>query len=205
MLGRYSRSQPFFCLFVQNGCAGRSKDKERQKPIKPGEGHGQTTFVVWSIWFLVRVVEKGGFCQERKVSIWKEMRSQIMEWHGNYPSSPGICGAFVCLFVCFFQNHCNCPTVEAGGREFIQRPHGEAEISVQMPDPGITIKLHFIVICVWGLNFSNVIEFYLKEMFTLNVYYSREKLCLKLYGSTFTYYGRRSGTSKTSNSIPIKM
>ena len=74
MLGRYSRSQPFFCLFIQNGCEGRSKDKERQKPIKPGEGHGQTTFVVWSIRFLVRVVEKGGFCQERKVSIWKEMR-----------------------------------------------------------------------------------------------------------------------------------
>ena len=135
MLGRYSRSQPFFCLFIQKGCAGRSKDKERQKPIKPGEGHGQTTFVVWSIWFLVRVVEKGGFCQERKVSIWKEMRRQIMEWHGNYPSSPGICGAFVCLFVCFFQNHCNCPTVEAGGRGFIQRPHGEAGKSVQMPDP----------------------------------------------------------------------
>ena len=109
MLGRYSRSQPFFCLFIQNGCEGRSKDKERQKPIKPGEGHGQTTFVVWSIWFLVRVVEKGGFCQERKVSIWKEMRSQIMEWHGNYPSSPGICGAFVCLFVCFFSEPLQLP------------------------------------------------------------------------------------------------
>ena len=53
----------------------------------------------------------------------------------------------VCLFVCFFQNHCNCPTVEAGGRGFIQRPHGGAEISVQMPDPGITLKLRFIVIC----------------------------------------------------------
>ena len=52
---------------------------------------------------------------------------------------------FVCLLV--FQNHCNCPTVEAGGRGFIQRPHGGAEISVQMPDPGITLKLHFIVIC----------------------------------------------------------
>ena len=78
MLGRDSRSQPFFCLFVQNGCEERSKDKERQKPIKPKD-RGQTTFVVWSIWFLVRVVEKGGFCQERKVSIWKEMRSQIME------------------------------------------------------------------------------------------------------------------------------
>ena len=35
MLGRYSRSQPFFCLFIKNGCEGRSKDKERQKPIKP--------------------------------------------------------------------------------------------------------------------------------------------------------------------------
>ena len=81
MLGRYSRSQPFFYLFIQNGCEGRSKDKERQKPIKPGEGHGQTTFVVWSIRFLVRVVEKGGFCQERKVSVWKEMRSQCKSWN----------------------------------------------------------------------------------------------------------------------------
>ena len=25
--------------------------------------------------------------------------------------------------------------------------HGGAEISVQMPDPGTTLKLHFIVIC----------------------------------------------------------
>ena len=150
MLGRYSRSQPFFCLFIQNGCEGRSKDKERQKPIKPGEGHGQTTFVVWSIWFLVRVVEKGGFCQERKVSIWKEMRSQCKSWNDMEiipPPREFVGRLFVCLFV-FFQNHCNCPTVEAGGREFIQRPHGGAEISVQMPDPGITIKLHFIVICV---------------------------------------------------------
>ena len=49
--------------------------------------------------------------------------------------------------VFFFQNHCNCPTGEAGGRGFIQRPHGGAEISVQMPDPGITLKLYFIVIC----------------------------------------------------------
>ena len=38
-------------------------------------------------------------------------------------------------------------------------------------------------------------------MFTLNVYYSREMLCLKLDESTFSYYGRRAGTSKTSNSI----
>ena len=51
------------------------------------------------------------------------------------------------LFFFFFQNDCNCPTVEAGGRGFIQRPHGGAEISVQLPDPGITLKLHFIVIC----------------------------------------------------------
>ena len=50
-------------------------------------------------------------------------------------------------FFFFFQNHYNCPTVEAGGRGFIQRPHGGAEISVQMPDLGITLKLHFIVIC----------------------------------------------------------
>ena len=46
MQGRESRSQPFFHLFIQNGCEGRSKDKERQKPVKPGaEGRGQTTFV----------------------------------------------------------------------------------------------------------------------------------------------------------------
>ena len=116
---------------------------------------------------------------------------------------PGNLWSVCCFF--FLQNHCNCPTVEAGGQGFIQRPHGGAEISVQMPDPGITLKLHFIVICGWGLNFSNVIKFYLKEMFTLNVYYSREMLCLKLDESTFSYYGRRGGTSKTSNSIPIKM
>ena len=47
----------------------------------------------------------------------------------------------------FFSEPLHCPTVEAGGREFIQRPHGGAEISVQMPDPGITLKFHFIVTC----------------------------------------------------------
>ena len=76
MLGRYSRSQPFFCLFIQNGCEGRSKDKERQKPIKPGEGHGQTTFVVWSIWFLVRVVEKGAFAREEKFQFGKKCKAE---------------------------------------------------------------------------------------------------------------------------------
>ena len=76
MLGRYSRSQPFFCLFIQNGCEGRSKDKERQKPIKPGEGHGQTTFVVWSIWFLVRVVEKGAFVRKEKFQFGKKCKSE---------------------------------------------------------------------------------------------------------------------------------
>ena len=48
----------------------------------------------------------------------------------------------VCIF--FFQNHCNYPTVGAGGRGFIQRPQGGAEISLQMPDPGTTLKLHFL-------------------------------------------------------------
>ena len=68
-----------------------------------------------------------------------------MTWKLSFPPPPGNLWG-VCLFV-FFRNHCNCPTVEAGGRGFIQRPHGGAEISVQMPDPGITLKLHFIVIC----------------------------------------------------------
>ena len=77
MLGRYSRSQPFFCLFIQNGCEGRSKDKERQKPIKPGEGRGQTTFVVWSIWFLVRVVEKGAFARKEKFQFGKKCKAEL--------------------------------------------------------------------------------------------------------------------------------
>ena len=50
---------------------------------------------------------------------------------------------FVCLF--FFSEPLQLPY--GRGRGFIQRPHGGAEISVQMPDPGITLKLHFIVIC----------------------------------------------------------
>ena len=146
MLGRNSRSQPFFCLFVQNGCEERSKDKERQKPIKP-EGRAQTTFVVWSIWFLVRVVEKGAFAREEKFQFGKKCKAESWNDMEIIPPPREFVGRlFVCLFVCF-QNNCNCPTVEAGGREFIQRPHGGAEISVQMPDPGITLKLHFIVIC----------------------------------------------------------
>ena len=111
--------------------------------------------------FLARLVEKGAFSREEKfqfgkkckaVKSWNDMKNIFHNVTGSvnskraHPSSPGICGAFVCLFF-FFQNHCNCPTVEAGGRGFIQRPHGGAEISVQMPDPGITLKLHFIVIC----------------------------------------------------------
>ena len=77
MLGRYSCSPPFFCLFIQNGCEGRSKDKERQKPIKPGEGHGQTTFFVWSIWFLVRVVEKGAFTRKEKFQFRKKCETEL--------------------------------------------------------------------------------------------------------------------------------
>ena len=34
---------------------------------------------------------------------------------------------------------------------------------------------------------------------------ARNVVSLKLDGWTFSYYGRRGGTSKTSNSIPIKM
>ena len=101
MLGRYSRSQPFFCLFIQNGCEGRSKDKERQKPIKPGEGHGQTTFVVWSIWVLVRVVEKGAFARKEKFQFGKKCEAE--SWNDMEIISPPR----------EFQNHCNCPTVEA--------------------------------------------------------------------------------------------
>ena len=74
MLGRESRSQPFFRLFIQNGCDGRSNDNERQKPTKPGEGRGQTTFVVWLAGnYLVfsKGGREGGFCQGRKVSNWK--------------------------------------------------------------------------------------------------------------------------------------
>ena len=102
------------------------------------------TFVVWSIRFLVRVVEKGGFCQERKVQFGKKCEAKSWNDMQIIPPPREFVGR---LLLFFFQNHCNCPTVEAGGREFIQRPHGGAEISVQMPDPGITLKLHFIVIC----------------------------------------------------------
>ena len=141
MLGRESRSQPFVCLFIQNGCEGRSKDKERQKPIKPGEGRGQTTFVVWSIWFLVRVVEKGAFAREEKFQFGKKCKAESWNDMEIIPPPREFFGAFVFFF---FQNHCNCPTVGAEGRGFIQRPHSGAEISVQMPDPGTTLKLHFL-------------------------------------------------------------
>ena len=124
MLGRESRSQPFFCLFIQNGCEGRSKDKERQKPIKPGEGHGQTTFVVWSIWFLVRVVEKGAFAREEKFQFGKKCKAESWNDMEIIPPSREFAGR---LYFFFFS---------------WQRPHGGAEISVQMPDPGTTLKLH---------------------------------------------------------------
>ena len=100
MLGRYSRSQPFFCLFIQNGCEGRSKDKERQKPIKPGEGHGQTTFVVWSIWFLVRVVEKGAFARKEKFQVGKQCEADSWNDMEIIPPPPEFVGRlFVCLFL----------------------------------------------------------------------------------------------------------
>ena len=73
MLGRYSRSQPFFCLFIQNGCEGRSKDKERQKPIKPGEGHGQTTFVVWCVLLAFARKEKFQFGKKCEAESWNDM------------------------------------------------------------------------------------------------------------------------------------
>ena len=77
MLGRDSHSQPFFCLFIKNGCDERSKDKECQKPIKQGEGRGQTTFVVRSIWFLVRVVEKGAFARKEKFQFGKKCKAEL--------------------------------------------------------------------------------------------------------------------------------
>ena len=92
MLGRYSCSQPFFCLFIQNGCEGRSKDKERQKPIKPGEGHGQTTFFVWSIWFLVRVVEKGAFTRKEKFQFRKKCETELWNNMEIIPPVPEFVG-----------------------------------------------------------------------------------------------------------------
>ena len=98
MLGRSSRSQPFFCLFIQNGCEGRSKDKERQKPIKPGEGH-ETTFVVWSIWFLVRVVERGAFARKEKFQFATKCEAQSWNDMEIIPPPREFVGR---LFVCFF-------------------------------------------------------------------------------------------------------
>ena len=78
--------------------------------------------------FLARLVEKGAFSSEEKfqfgkkckaVKSWNDMKNIFHNVTGSvnskraHPSSPGICGAFVCLFF-FFQNHCNCPTVGAG-------------------------------------------------------------------------------------------
>ena len=48
---------------------------------------------------------------------------------------------FVCLLV--FQNHCNCPTVEAGGQGFIQRPHGGAENKCANARPRDNSKIEF--------------------------------------------------------------
>ena len=84
-----SRSQPFFCLLIQNGCEERSKDKERQKPVKPGGGRGQTTFVVWlagNYLFLARMVGKGTFATEEKsqfgkqckVESWDDMKNILL-------------------------------------------------------------------------------------------------------------------------------
>ena len=78
--------------------------------------------------FVARLVEKGAFSREEKfqfgkkckaVKSWNDMKNIFHNVTGSvnskraHPSSPGICGAFVCLFF-FFQNHCNCPTVGAG-------------------------------------------------------------------------------------------
>ena len=114
----------------------------------------------------------------RENESWNDMKNIFHDVTGSFnskrahPSSPGICGAFVIFFLEPLQ------LPYGRGRGFIQRPHGGAEISVQMPHPGTTLKLHFFVICGWGLKFCNVMLFYLKKVFTLNVCYSREMLCL---------------------------
>ena len=110
MLGRDSHSQPFFCLFIKNGCDERSKDKERQKPIKQEEGRGQTTFVVWSIWFLVRVVEKGAFARKEKFQFGKKCKAELWNDVEIIPPPREFVGR---LYFFFFQNRCNCPTVGA--------------------------------------------------------------------------------------------
>ena len=106
--------------------------------------------------FVARLVEKGAFSREEKfqfgkkckaVKSWNDMKNIFHNVTGSvnskraHPSSPGICGAFVCFFF-FFSEPLQLPY--GRGRGFIQRPHGGAEISVQMPDPGTTLKLHFL-------------------------------------------------------------
>ena len=87
------------------------------------------------------MVEKGAFAREEKFQFGKKCKAESWNDMEIIPPPREFFGAFVFFF---FQNHCNCPTVGAEGRGFIQRPHSGAEISVQMPDPGTTLKLHFL-------------------------------------------------------------
>ena len=86
-----------------------------------------------TIWFLVRVVEKGAFAREEKFQFGKKCKAESWNDMKIIPPPRAFVGR---LYFFFFRNHCNCPTVRAGGRGFTQRPHGGAEISVQMPTPG---------------------------------------------------------------------
>ena len=82
ILRRESRSQRFFCLLIQNGCEERSKDKEGQKPVKPGGGRGQTTFVeslAGNYLFLARVVGKEAFATEEKFQFGKQCK--VESWN----------------------------------------------------------------------------------------------------------------------------
>ena len=80
---------------------------------------------------------------QRENESWNDMKNIFHDVTGSFnskrahPSSPGICGAFVIFFLEPLQ------LLYGSGRGFIQRPHGGAEISVQMPHPGTTLKLHF--------------------------------------------------------------
>ena len=86
------------------------------------------------------MVEKEAFAREEKFQFGKKCKAESWNDMKNIPPPR----AFLGRLYFFFQNHCNCPTVGAGGQGFTQSPHGGAEISVQMPSPGTTLKLHFL-------------------------------------------------------------
>ena len=88
------------------------------------------------------------------------------------------------------------------GRGFIQRSHGGAEISVQMPHPGTTLKIAFF--CHLWLR-PKLLQCYVilfEEAVYLKCMLLERNIVFKLGGWTFSYYGRRGGTSKTQ--YPLK-